>query len=399
MKLTTKSVAALALAPGEKDRIFFDKVVPGWGLRLRAGGGRWWVFQYAIARRTKRMTFGRYPAISVADAREQAGKLHARVALGGDPAGDKTANQVRSGETFDACLRLYLARRRTDGTLRPSSYCVIERHLVCNLANLHGLAIAALDRRTIALELTRLTNAGKLVQSNRTRTSLITFLNWCGGEGFVDNNPALLTNRNPEQPRTRVLTYDELKKIWHALPAGDFGDILKLLTLAGQREREISELAWDEIDFERSIITLPPARTKNRRWHTIPLAPAAIDILKAIEPRQGRRLLFGKGSGGFSNWSHCKNILDDIVKIEPWTIHDLRRSAATHMGELGVQPHVIEACLNHQSGTKGGIVGVYQKQEYAAEKRLALNLWAEHLMAVIEGRESNVQPFKAGRRS
>jgi hypothetical protein len=174
MKLSARATEALKLAPGERDRIVFDEVVPGWGIRLRASGKRYWIFQYSVPDATKkskyatkRITFGQYPAMAVAAAREQAEKYHAEVKLGGDPQQEKAGNKARLDETFEACLKLYLERRRTEGKLRASSYGEIERHLVKNLAALHGLHIAKLDRRAIALELGQLSNASP-VQANRT---------------------------------------------------------------------------------------------------------------------------------------------------------------------------------------------------------------------------------------
>jgi integrase len=168
------------------------------------------------------------------------------------------------------------------------------------------LRIDKIDRRAIALQLGRLTADSGPVQANRTRSSLVTFLTWCAGEGFIDANPATFTNKNPEQTRDRVLSEAELRKIWHAAPASDFGDIIRLLMLTAQREREISELAWHEIDFDRAVITLPPARVKNGRRHTIPLSDAAAEILKGRTPRPDRELVFGLGQGGFSNWGKAK---------------------------------------------------------------------------------------------
>ena len=184
----------------------------------------------------------------------------------------------------------------------------------------------------------------------------LNFLNWCAGEGFIDSNPAMLTNKNPEQTRDRVLSDDELRQIWLALPDGDFGDILKLLLLTGQRQREIADLEWDELDLDRAIITLPKERTKNKRLHTIPLSAPALDILKARTPYADRALVFGRsGSRGYWNWNNAKRKLDAQLKIaEPWVIHDLRRTAATRMNEIGIQPHIVEAMLNHRSGFQGG---------------------------------------------
>jgi integrase len=298
MKLTVKSTEALKLAPGERDRIVFDETIPGWGLRLRKSGRRYWVLQYAVPskgkHKTRRITFGTYPAMDVPTARQRAVEFHAKVKLGGDPQRDKADS--KTGETFERCMRLYLERRRRDPKLRASSYREIERHLVRNLAPLHATLVHKLDRRAVALELSRLAEVGP-VQANRTRASLVGFLNWAAREGLVDSNVATFTNRNVEAPRDRVLSVDELARIWLALPAGDFGDVVKLLGLTGQRREEIAQLRWSEVDLDRGLITLAPTRTKNRRPHAIPLVGKAREILAARwrDRDHGRALAFGRG--------------------------------------------------------------------------------------------------------
>jgi integrase len=401
MKLSVKATEGLKLAAGERDRIVFDDDISGWGLRLRESGKRYWIFQYSVPssdkkkkHETRRITFGKFPAMDVVSAREQAEKYHAQVKLGGDPQREKEQSKARAGETFERCMGLYLERRRKEGKLRDSSYGEIERHLTRNLKALHSTPIHKLDRRAIALELGRFSDEGGPIQANRTRASLIRFLNWCAGEGLVDSNAAAFTNKNPEQSRDRVLTLAELKAIWLALPDGDFGDIVKLLALTGQRREEISQLKWDEIDLDRRLITLAPERTKNRRWHTVPLATMAHEILASrYRDRDPRRaMVFGRGQRGFSGWSQSKGRLDTHINIEPWTVHDLRRAAATGMGDIGVLPHAIEATLNHVSGAKSGVAGRYNKAAYEVEKTTALARWDDRLMAAIEGRDTGVAP-------
>jgi integrase len=391
MKLTASTIRTLTLPADKDDKIFFDADLPGFGLRFRRSGAKTWMVQYAIAGQTRRYVLAPLAVLDPGKARESAKDILAAVRLGRDPAREKTQNKASAGETFGACMRLYLERRRNDRKLRPSSYREIERHLDLNLKPLHNIRIDQLTRRSIAIELARLTEVGP-VQANRARGSLVKFLNWCAGEGFIDSNPAQFTNKNPEQARDRVLTDDELKKIWNALPQSDFGDIVRLLMLTAQRRAEVSDLIWDEVDLDQALITLPPARAKNRQWHQVPLSPSALAILKARARDNGRSLVFGRGQGGFSGWAHCKRQLDKVVQITPWTLHDLRRTAATRLGDLGIQPHVIEHILNHQTGTKTG--KIYNKSTYQSEKRAALVQWAEHLAAVIEGRKSNVTALR-----
>jgi integrase len=210
---------------------------------------------------------------------------------------------------------------------------------------------------------------------------------WIMKEGVVlpRGNPAAFTNKRAEQPRDRVLSNTELKLVWWAVNDDDYGRIVKLLILTGARAEEISGLQWSEID--NGSINLPGSRTKNKRAHVVPLTEPAKAIIASME-RGKRTNVFGRDDSGFYGWSKCKTRLDQKLgdAVAPWRIHDLRRSAVTHMAELGVQPHIIEAVINHASGHKASVAGIYNRATYDKEKREALNLWAEHVMALVEGR-------------
>jgi integrase len=163
---------------------------------------------------------------------------------------------------------------------------------------------------------------------------------WAIKEGLAASNPVIGTYKRPEQVRDRVLSGEEVRRIWHALPIGEYGTIVKLLILTGQRANEITALSWPEIDFKANAINLPRERTKNGRPHIIPLAATARALLAEIPVREGRELVFGKGVGPFSDWSHSKKRLDAAIAegengkpLSPWTIHDIRRSVATGMAD------------------------------------------------------------------
>jgi hypothetical protein len=192
--------------------------------------------------------------------------LHAKVRLGQDPAGAKADARARANETFETCARQYLAWQQK--RVRPSTYKENERHLLKNLAPLHSLRVDTTDKRSIAAQLTRLSTAAGPVQANRTRASLSKFFNWCLREGLVDANPAALTNVAPEIRRDRVLANDELAEIWKALPANDFGTILKLLILTGQRKREIAVCAGQKSTLTAAL--LPCRHTAPRTGVSIP---------------------------------------------------------------------------------------------------------------------------------
>jgi integrase len=370
--------------------LHWDSDIAGFGYRLRAGSNPTWVFQHRVGRKQRRITIGAATAISAKDARATAAGLYHRTKLGQDPAGDKAKAVQAQGETFKAALDIYLNRQAE--RLRPRSYVEVRRHLAVHAIPLHHLPLASIDRRTVAKLFAKLGDESGPVAANRTRASCAAFLAWAMREGIADSNPIIGTNKAPERSRDRVLTNDELRKLWTATAGSDqHSAIVRLLLLTGCRREEIGGLAWQEIDFDRALITLPAARVKNARPFDLPLSDTAVEILKAQPRRAGRDYIFGEGpSRGFRGWSQGKVALDQRASIAAWHLHDLRRTAATGMADIGILPHVIEAALNHQSGAKAGIAGIYNRASYANEKRQALDRWAEHVLAIVEGRDSKI---------
>src|SRR5262249_4892547 len=142
---------------------------------------------------------------------------------------------------------------------------------------------------------------------------------------------------------------------------------------------EIGGLRWDEVDLERGLIVLKPERTKNKRLHELPISTQ----VRAILERQHRHGEFVWG-GRWTNWSYPKVSLNlKLNGMTPWRLHDLRRTAATMMAELGVLPHIVEAVLNHVSGHRAGVAGIYNRARYADEMRSALQRWADRVDTLI----------------
>ena len=227
--------------------------------------------------------------------------------------------------------------------------------------------------------------------------------------------------KKEEQSRDRVLTPTELRLIWNGL--GDdnqYAAIIPLLALTGQRASEIAGLRWSEI-YDDQII-LPGERTKNGRDHVLPLSGIAVEIISEQPKREGRDLIFGIADGAFSGWSCCRRRLDERITaanggnpIEQWTPHDLRRTFATYAGGglpehqlkklppherelaagLGIEPHAIEAVLNYVSGHKSGVAGITIAPPTRARRPRRCVWWADRLLAIVEGRSSNVVTLKA----
>jgi integrase len=400
MKLTGR-ISGLRLPPGKTDYIAFDEDVPGFGIRLREGGSRNFVFQYKVGSRQRRMNLGAVSAVDFEKARKAARNLYHQVKLGQDPASDKADAKVRLAETLGAAIKLYLARQK--GRVKPRSLVEIERHLLVHLRSLHSLPLAKIERRTIASRLSEIEQASGNRTRNSVRATLHALYAWAIQEGMAEVNVVTGTSRAPEKSRDRVLSTNELRAIWNALPDDHFGAIVRLLALTAARANEIAALRWDEI--HDSMIVLPAERTKNSRSHIIPLSRPAHSIINAQPQRVNgdgttRELVFGFGEGAFLGWGKCRKRLNERITevtgkaLPHWTPHDLRRTAATMMAELGVQPHVIEAVLNHVSGHRAGVAGIYNRASYERDKAIALELWADRLMAIVEGRETNVTPLR-----
>jgi len=384
MKLTQKTIAGIALPAGKSEHVVFDENLPGFGLRIRASGARSWVYQCKIGRRNRRVTIGSVSAVSPARARETANEMHAKARLGIDP--NQAKIESRTQASVSEALRTYLAHQRTH--LKPRSYIEVERHLLKHCKSLHSLTLAKVDRRAIAARISATaTNSGN-VTANRVRASLSAFFAWCMREGLLDSNPVIGTSCQPERSRERVLADGELRTIWNALGSDDYSTVVRLLMLTGQRADEIAALRRSEIVDDR--IVLPPLRTKNGREHTIPLVPF---VRAMLDGRQcDDEVVFGRRPGRpFRGWGVCKAALDQRIsdtgaKLEHWTHHDLRRTMATRMAESGTPPHIIEAILNHVSGHKAGVAGIYNRASYESQKRFALERWADHVAGLVSGK-------------
>jgi integrase len=356
----------------------WDSAVIGLGARKQTRG----VFYYLRYRHNGSQimkSIGRHGSPWTPDtARNRAKELLGTLASGTDPFA-----QSLNSESFGAEIERYLLRKKA--TLKPRSFEEVERFVRKHCAQLHRLKLGEIDRRTIAVLLGQIEQASGPIARNRARSALSDLFSWCITEGLLEINPVVGTAKVDEgASRERVLSQEELRQLWRNLGEDKFSDIVRLLLLTGQRRNEIGKLQWSEIDLARKLIILAPARTKNSRQHELPLSGQALAILARQSRRNSSGFVFG-GDRGFGDWSGSKAALDAKVRIADWRLHDLRRTAATGMAELGVQPWITEAVLNHVSGHKAGVAGIYNRAKYAEEMREALQKWADYVDKITKG--------------
>jgi integrase len=310
--------------------------------------------------------------------------------------------------TLGEVVPRYLAAR--EGELRPKSYAETQRYLERAWQPLHEHAIDAITRQNIVAAIDDLARDNGKVAADRARLALSGLYAWGIDRGYCDTNPTMsIKARAQQSSRSRVLTEVELVAVWNACLDDDHGRIVRLLILTGQRKTEIADLEWVEINTDKRQIELPETRTKNGRAHIVPLSDEVLAILSGVERKEGRDFVFGKGAGGFSGWSKAKGELDariaksrtqaghkaGVKPMAAWTLHDLRRSFITHVSDRGLAPpHIAEALINHISGHKGGVAGIYNKAQYLSERRQALEVWGAHVAALVEGGTGKIVPLR-----
>jgi integrase len=390
MKLTT---ANINLPAGKQDAIFFDEALIGFGLRLRRGSGgkviRNWIVQYRSHGRSRRMRVGSTETLTVAQARAEAKKLLARVELGEDPQADKAERRERDEHSLRSVAQGYLD---TKISIKPRSLELLRWYLLegPHMRPLLATPVDKVTRRDVAKRLLEAAKKSGVPTSIALRSAVSSLFTWAMQMGFVDSNP-VINSFKPDTPksRERVLSNTELAAIWWGLEEDDYGKVIRMLVLTGCRRQEIGGMRWSEIDLDKCTWTLPKERTKNGRAHALPLTPPMLSIIKSVPRRERFDILFGYRHG-FTGWSIGKQKLDRRLGLPHWTHHDIRRSTATGLSDLGVQPHIVEQILNHQSGHRRGVAGTYNRSLYEREVKAALALWADHLCILVERGERKV---------
>jgi integrase len=401
-RLDAKAITAMTLPRERAEEIYWGTELEGFGLRLRRRRDgsllRTYAVQYRVDGHTRRKTVGSADKISLAQARDAARKDLARVELGHDPQAERAAKRREATHTVRATVATYLEARQPE--LRPASFRVTELYLTGGYFRaVHSKAITAVTRADVAACTRTILRNHSRSTASAARRALSAFFAWTIADGLLGNgaNPVDGSHRPDDPtPRDHVPTAEELVTIWSGCGDDDFGRIVRLLILLGSRRSEVAGMRWSEIDPEAGTWTLPAERSKNHRPHIVTLPPAALAIVRTV-PRTSRDHLFGsRASVGFTSFNKAKRELDRRLgsTVRPWRIHDLRRAVATGLIDIGVEPHHVEACLNHYSGHRAGVAGTYNRSSYTRPIAASLARWSEHLAAMIEGRDSKIVPLQ-----
>lgn len=368
VRLTDVSIRALK-APAKGQTTYWDR---GLGVRVSQGGSKTFV---VLAGSGKRRALGRYPDLSLADARQKA-KLYVA-----------NATDISFSDALDLFVKVHCKAKN-----RPSTAYHTER-----LLRVHFGHLRSLDVPTTKLTFVFDGLVDTPSEANHAFTAARTFYRWCERRGYIAVNP-MRTLQMPyaKKRRKRVLTDDELRIVWHASGQleGDFGELVRLLMLMGQRRGETAAICTPHYSDNAQTVSLPGEITKNHRDHTFPVGSMAAEIL-AKRIRQSRRsqLLFqAVGSDKpFSGWSKSKKALDKLAPIAPWTLHDLRRTFRTNLGRLGVRPDIAERLVNHIS-SRTEVEEVYDLHTYLPEMREAMGKWEAFLTKLFTGSECGALP-------
>ena len=402
--LTVKGIDALKVPSGKDEAYLWDDglgAVPGFGIRAYATGGRKFIFRYRLGKKQRNVVIGPVLATGKAidEARDIARNHSNEVRAGNDPAIKREVAIQEANQTFASLVAEFLPEMQSEWS--PGHLSQV-RLTMDRASNLHQLPVTKISQADCAGVLSKIAKESGKVAANRAHAHLSRFFSWVLSRGIrlPEGHPVTYIAKYTETSRERVLTHDELRQIWEQCsPSDDYGAIVRLLMLTGCRLREIGCLRCDEIkdDVQPAHLEIRAERVKNGRAHIVPLTDVALSIINRF-PRD-HVCLFGRTKEGFRGYDMAKARLNERIGgwVEDWGHHDLRRTMATMMAdELHIQPHIIEALLNHVSGHKAGVAGIYNRASYLPERRHALALWAEHVIALVEGRKAVVVQMKRG---
>jgi integrase len=370
------------LTPQATEQSYWDPGLPGFALKVTPAGKKVFFIKYRMGgrgSRQRKLTIGPFGNITPQRAREVAMRALGEVAKGIDPQAEKLHKRraLASDKVADLVERFLTERVAQDRTARFVT--LIFRRDV--LPTWGAKSVHEVTKRDINHLLAGICARGAGVLANRTLGAVRRFFNWCVSQAIIEKSPCDgVMPPVQEQPRDRYLSEHELKSVLNAAQVigYPFGYIVELLILTGQRKNEVARMTWSEVDFRRRTWTIPAAKSKSNRSHLVHLTDRSTALLAAC-PKIGTHVFTTNGRTEFQGFSKCKQRLDELAGVKEWTLHDLRRTIATGMADLGVAPHVADKVLNHRSGAIRGVAAIYQRNEFLTEREAALTKWSHHV--------------------
>jgi integrase len=384
IKLTKSSIDTLPIS--NVDVTYWDSGCPGFGVKVTPKGRKVFVVLYRTGgsgSRVRKFTIGPYGRVTLHQARIAAQKVFAAKLEGRDPAGEKRAAKRRIvTDRVEELLETFIAQHVSQNRSRGEIARLLRREVGGPWAS---RSVHEITKRDIVELISSIEQRGAPAAANKALKSLKTFLRWCVGRAVLDQSPAEgVPLPSKEVARDRVLDDHELGQIILAARriGSPYAGIVELLALTGQRREEVARMTWDELDLGQGTWTLPKTRTKNAKSHVVHLSAQSIAVLKRAT-RQGLFVFSRFGMKPFQEFSCAKRLIDQTAGVREWRLHDLRRTCVSGMARLGIAPHVADKILNHQSGTIAGVAAVYQRHDFLAERRNALERWGAHLAKVL----------------
>lgn len=361
------------LEPPESGQVtYWDEGTPGFGVRISQGGSRSFVVVYG-ANRTRK-TIGRYPSISLKQARDQAKKLVAEVTLGLDQKRSITWKEARKRFLADC-----------EAKNKPNTVSYYRKRLDTHF-KLGNRNLSDITRQDIQNRIRRINTS--LSEQHHAFVAIRTLMNWAVREEYLENSPVgNMSGYKAAKARERVLSEAELKEVFQQAIRTPYphGNIVQFLVLTGLRRTECSLLRWDWIDQKERLVTIPSEVTKNGKTHILPIGELLSEAIEQT-PHTDEYLFpsqYGKGPV-FNGWGKAKQRFDEgLQNVEPYTLHDLRRTFATVHAKIGTPIHVTEKLLNHVSGTISGVAAVYNRHSYVDEMRQAMQKYDEFLDQLV----------------
>lgn len=380
-KLVQQSLTELTIRkakPADKRYDLFDASARGLGLRVAISGTKSWFIMRRFNGRMLRITFGRYPEISLANARLKVPEVLREMADG------RTQGQ-RKTDLFKIVLEEWLKK---DQAKNKSVHQVKMAMYLHALPALGNMSVTSITKRDVNKMIDKVVDAGSPVAANRILAYTKRFFSWCKERDILDQSPVeAIKLPSKENDRDRVLNLGEIKSFWISCDKMGYpwGPVFQLLLLTGARLKEVSQASWSEISISDRTLDLPRSRTKNERAHQIQLSVQTLKILLSLPKVEGQDFLFStNGKTPVSGFSKVKKRLDMLCGVTNWRFHDLRRSFATHSSEkLSVSPVIVDKILNHRTGQVRGVTAVYQRGEYLAERREALQKWGDYIERLV----------------